>query len=151
MGQSDRPFVEGFPDLTDCEGQVIGIGVDIIEVSRIRDLMERKGDRLHGRVFTDIEMDVATGGRYDKLADRFAAKEAVAKALGQGISGIGWNEIEIRNEPSGKPYVRLLGRAEELAKGRGVKAVLVSISHTDALAMAFAVAIGGGSLESRNC
>jgi holo-[acyl-carrier-protein] synthase len=113
--------------------------------------MERKGDRLHGRVFTDIEMDAAEGGHYEKLAGRFAAKEAVSKALGQGISGIGWNEIEIANEPSGKPYVRLLGRAEELAKERGAKAVFISMSHTDTLAIAFAVAVGGGNLENRNC
>lgn len=129
---------------------VIGIGVDIIEVSRIRELMERKGDRLHGRVFTDIEMDAFEGGHYEKLAGRFAAKEAVSKALGRGMSGIGWNEIEIGNEPSGKPYVRLLGRAEELAKARGAKDILISISHTDTLAMAFAVAVGGGNLEGRN-
>lgn len=137
--------------MTDCDGRIIGIGVDVIEVGRIRDLMERKGDRLHGRVFTDIEMDAAKGGHYDRLAGRFAAKEAVAKALGQGISGIGWNEIEIRNEPSGKPYVHLLGRALDLAKELGVESVLISISHTNTLAIAFAVAIGGGSLESRNC
>jgi len=137
--------------LIDCNLQVIGIGVDIIEVSRIRDLMERKGDRLHGRVFTDIEMDAAEGGHYEKLAGRFAAKEAVSKALGQGISGIGWNEIEIANEPSGKPYVRLLGRAKELARERGAKAIFVSMSHTDTLAIAFAVAVGGGNLENRNC
>ena len=137
--------------MTNCKWPVIGVGVDIIEVGRIRDLMERKGARLHGRVFTDIEMDAAEGGHYEKLAGRFAAKEAVSKALGQGISGIGWNEIEILNEPSGKPYVRLLGRAEELAKARGAKAVHISISHTDTLAIAFAVAVGGGNLESRNC
>ena len=137
--------------MTDCKWPVIGVGVDIIEVGRIRDLMERKGARLHGRVFTDIEMDAAEGGHYEKLAGRFAAKEAVSKALGQGISGIGWNEIEILNEPSGKPYVRLLGRAEELVRARGVKAIFVSISHTDTLAIAFAVAVGGGNLESRNC
>jgi len=135
-----------------CSGwQIIGIGVDVIEVSRIRRLMERKGDRLHGRVFTDIEMDAAKGGHYEKLAGRFAAKEAVSKALGQGISGIGWNEIEIRKAPSGKPYVQLSGRAETLARELGVSTVLISISHTDTLAVAFAVAVGGGKFEDCNC
>ena len=131
--------------------KIIGIGVDIIEVDRIRDLMIRKGDRLHGYVFTDIEMDVAQGGHYPRLAGRFASKEAVSKALGQGISGIGWNEIEIANEPSGKPYVRLLGRAKQLADKLGVKSVFISISHTNSLAIAFAIAVGGETFEDCNC
>lgn len=75
----------------------------------------------------------------------------MSKALGQGISGIGWNEIEIRKEPSGKPYVQLSGRAETLARELGVSTVLISISHTDTLAVAFAVAVGGGKFEDCNC
>ncbi|NLS44951.1 MAG: holo-ACP synthase [Firmicutes bacterium] len=131
----------------ELKANLIGIGVDIIEVSRIRELMERKGERLRGRVFTDIELEAAKGGHYEKLAGRFAAKEAVSKALGQGISGIGWNEIEIMNEPSGKPFVCLHGRAKELAQARGIGTMLITMSHTEALAIAFAVAIGGKNVE----
>lgn len=131
-------------------GVIKGIGVDIVEVDRVRELVERKADRLEGRVFTAAECDACRGGRYDKLAGRFAAKEAVSKALGTGISGIGWNEIEIAEEASGKPYVRLVGRAADLASSLGVTAVEVSIAHTESVAIAFAVAIGGGEIEGRN-
>ncbi|MDK2930948.1 MAG: holo-[acyl-carrier protein] synthase [Bacillota bacterium] len=131
---------------------VVGVGVDIVEVARIRELMERKGDRLEGRVFTSEEMKSSAGGRYDRLAGRFAAKEAVAKALGTGIRGFGWSEIEIAEEPCGKPYVRLTGRAANVAAQRGVVRVEVSIAHTRDTAIAFAVAIGvgGGEVEGRD-
>lgn len=133
---------------------VVGVGVDIVEVARIRELMERKGDRLEGRVFTSEEMKSSAGGRYDRLAGRFAAKEAVAKALGTGIRGFGWSEIEIAEEPCGKPYVRLTGRVADVAAQRGVVRVEVSIAHTRDTAIAFAVAIGvgvgGGEVEGRD-
>ncbi|MGE5571677.1 MAG: holo-ACP synthase [Bacteroidota bacterium] len=131
---------------------VTGVGVDIVEVARIRELVERKGDRLEGRVFTADEMRASAGGRYDKLAGRFAAKEAVAKALGTGIRGFGWSEIAIAQGPGGKPCVRLTGRAADEAARRGVLRVEVSIAHTRDTAIAFAVAIGlgGGEFESRD-
>jgi len=136
---------------------VVGLGVDIVEVARIRELMERKGDRLVGRVFTPEEMGCAAGergGRYDGLAGRFAAKEAVAKALGTGVRGFGWSEVQIVEEPSGKPRVRLTGRAAEVAARLGVVHVEVSIAHTRDTAVAVAVAVGagvgGGKLEGRH-
>ncbi len=124
-----------------------GIGVDIVEVERIRELAERKAERLEGRLFTACELQACRGGRYDKLAGRFAAKEAVSKALGTGVSGMGWHEIEIAEEESGRPLVRLTGRAAALAASLGVTAIEVSIAHTSGVAVAFAVAIGGGSVE----
>ncbi len=127
-----------------------GIGVDIIEVDRIRELVERKADRLEGRVFTRAELEACGNGHYDKLAGRFAAKEAVSKALGTGVSGIGWDEIEIVEDASGKPCARLTGRAAHLASRLGVAAVEVSIAHTAALAVAFAVAVGGVGSEDRD-
>jgi len=129
---------------------VVGVGVDIVEVDRIRELMERKGERLEGRLFTAAEVGCSRGGRYDRLAGRFAAKEAVAKALGTGIRGFGWNEIEIADEPTGQPCARLVGRAAELAARLGVTRIDVSIAHTRHIAIAFAVAIGGGEFEGRD-
>jgi holo-[acyl-carrier protein] synthase len=131
---------------------VTGVGVDIVEVARIRELAERKGDRLEGRVFTSEEMGASAGGRYDKLAGRFAAKEAVAKALGTGISGFRWTDIAIVEGPGGRPCVHLTGGAAEEAARRGVLRVEVSIAHTRDTAIAFAVAIGlgGGEFEGRD-
>ncbi|MGE5594036.1 MAG: holo-ACP synthase [Betaproteobacteria bacterium] len=133
---------------------VVGVGVDIVEVARIRELMERKGDRLVGRVFTPEEIGSAAGGRYDSLAGRFAAKEAVAKAFGTGVRGFSWGEVQIVEEPSGKPRVRLTGRAAEVAAQLGVVHVEVSIAHTRDTAVAVAIAlgagVGGGKLEGRH-
>lgn len=127
---------------------VAGIGVDMIEISRIAELWERKGERLSGRVFTAHEVE-ASRGRYDSLAGRFAAKEAVAKALGTGIRGLSWNEIEIVEDKAGKPLVVLSGRAQAVAAQRGIDRVLVSITHLKDLACAVAVATGGGDVEGR--
>jgi len=119
-----------------------GIGVDIIEVDRIRRATVRWGDGFLSRVFTPGERRHAGSARTsaERLAGRFAAKEAVMKALGLGWRRMAWREIEIEGDPLGRPVVRLTGRAAQAAAELGVQAWFVSISHTRDLAVAHAVA-----------
>ncbi len=119
-------------------------GVDLISISRVETTLERHGDRFLERVFTADEVRYARG-RPAELAARFAAKEAVAKALGVGVrmmapGGIGWREAEIVGDRWGKPLVRLSGRAAERADELGLREWAVSLSHTDDHALAFVVA-----------
>ncbi|HKV43626.1 MAG TPA: holo-ACP synthase [bacterium] len=117
-----------------------GLGVDIVEVDRIRRAVARWGEPFLHRVFTPAEL--ARGGTSptaaERLAGRFAAKEAVMKALGR--RGVGWREIEITTDPFGKPGVHLSGRAAEIADRLGVRAWSLAISHTRLMAIAQALA-----------
>lgn len=113
-------------------------GIDIIEIGRIDAAILRHGDRFFQRFFTEAEL-IDAGGRTPALAARFAAKEAVAKALGTGIGEVGWKEIEIINGPLRKPELRLHGRASELAGLLGIKSWAISLSHTHEHAVALAV------------
>lgn len=120
-------------------------GVDLISIPRIERAIARYGDRFLARIYTQQEI-VRSRGRAPELAARFAAKEAVAKALGVGMRlmspiGIGWHEAETLNEPSGKPYVVLHGRAAELADTLGLTLWAVSLSHDAGIAVAFVVAM----------
>jgi holo-[acyl-carrier protein] synthase len=122
-----------------------GIGVDIIEVERIRRATARWGDGFLARVYTSGERrhaGAARGGRgeAERLAGRFAAKEAVMKALGLGWRRMAWREIEIEGDALGRPVVRLSGGAARAADELGIRAWFVSISHTRDLAVAHAVA-----------
>ena len=131
-----------------------GTGVDVIEVDRIRRATVRWGEGFLSRVFTPGERRHAGGpaaghvvigagasrASAERLAGRFAAKEAVMKALGLGWRRMAWREIEIEGDPRGRPIVRLTGRAAEVAAELGVQAWFVSISHTRTLAVAHAVA-----------
>lgn len=119
-----------------------GIGVDIIEVPRVERVVARWGDAFLGRVFTDAERRHAGPSPWtvQRLAGRFAAKEAVMKALGLGRRSMTWREIEIGTDTLGKPIVRLSGRAAAAAQRLGAGAWLVSISHTRRLAVAQVVA-----------
>ena len=119
-------------------------GVDLIEIPRIERSLERYGERFLLRVFTSEEI-LYTRRRPAELAARFAAKEAVAKALGVGMrmiaeGGIGWHEAEIVGDGRGKPLVRLNGRAAERAADLGLTEWAVSLSHTREHAIAFVVA-----------
>ena len=118
---------------------VYGIGVDIIEIRRFERVLERWGDRLCERVFTPEELSIchakAHPGRH--LALRFAAKEAMLKALGIGMfQGVAWNDIEIINDPLGRPHINVRGAAERICKEKGIQAIFVSISHEDAYGVA---------------
>ncbi len=122
-------------------GQASEVGIDIIETSRIRTVLDPHDAHFLGRAYTGWEQ------RYCRrnvlhLAGRWAAKEAVSKVLGLGVRGVGWREIEIRRTPMGQPTVLLHGRAEQRAKALGLRAPLsVSISHIRDLAVAVAVGL----------
>ena len=119
-------------------------GVDLIEIARVERALTRHGERFLERVFTPAEVRYARR-RPAELAARFAAKEAVAKALGVGMrmiarDGIGWQEAEIVGDHRGKPLVRLRGRAADRADELGLTEWSVSLSHTQEHAIAFVVA-----------
>ena len=114
------------------------IGTDIIEIDRIRHAIERYGERFLNRVFTKDELNIY-GHLPHALAASFASKEAVMKLLGTGNRGVAWREIETLNHPSGKPFIRLNGRAEEVAKNLGLKEIDVSMSHSKEYATAVAI------------
>jgi len=119
-----------------------GLGIDIVEVDRIRQAVGRWGEAFLSRVFTPAELSrgSAPAAAAERLAGRFAAKEAVMKALGIGRRGIGWQEIEITVDPMGKPEVRLTGRAAATADRLGITAWRLAISHTRLVAIAQALA-----------
>ena len=123
---------------------VLGLGVDIIEVARIRNAIQRHGDRFHQRICTVAEATYCLGMRDSApfFAARFAAKEAVSKALGTGIGAqCGWLDIEVRRKASGEPFVVLHGAGAETAKRLGIARVLLSLSHTENYAVAQAIAV----------
>ncbi len=120
----------------------MGLGTDIVDVERIRRVMERQGDRFLKRVYTEEERDYCFGMKHPHkhLAARFAAKEAVAKAFTTGIGAqLGWTSVSVYNGPRGEPYVRLDRKGNELLREVGAFRVWVSLSHTEALAQAVAV------------
>ncbi len=121
----------------------LSAGVDAVEIRRIAAALERFGARFERRVFTPRELAFCRG-RVPELAARFAAKEAVSKALGTGLRGIGWREVEILPNRRGKPQVYLYGRALSRAAELGLTHFEVSLTHTDELAIAFVVAYGNG-------
>jgi holo-[acyl-carrier protein] synthase len=116
-------------------------GVDLIEVARIADTMARHGERFLRRCFTTHELADAEG-QAPALAARFAAKEAVAKALGCGIGDVSWQEIEIRRDTRRRPELVLHGAAHRLAHTLGLTEWAISLSHTHEHAIAFVVASG---------
>ena len=121
---------------------VIGIGTDIVEVSRIEHSLERFGERFLHRVFTEGEITYCNSMKFPArhFAARFAAKEAASKAFGTGIGQpMGWKDVDVRKRPSGAPFVVLSGGAEEMARQRGVSSALITLSHTDHHALATVV------------
>jgi holo-[acyl-carrier protein] synthase len=123
----------------------LAVGVDLIEISRIARAVERWGQRFLERIYTPREI-ARCRGRIPELAVRFAAKEAVSKALGVGIwwrGGIAWQEAEVRSDPLGKPEIVLYGRARARAAELGLEHWAVSLSHSDHQAVAMVVAMQG--------
>jgi len=112
------------------------IGVDIVEIARIKTACIRWGETFLTRVFTSGELDLYRT-KYASLAARFAAKEAVLKALGACDSGISWQDIEVLSEPDGKPRINLLGKAKKVACGIGINDLKISLSHSGDYAIAF--------------
>lgn len=133
--------VAGLPtSLHAPQGVNIAVGIDIIEVDRVRKVFERHGERFLQRVFTEGEVRQCRG-RAEKLAGRFAAKEAISKALGTGPHGVAWREMEVVQLRSGRPSVRLHGNAKRRAEQLGLSAFDVSIADLAQLSIAIAVAV----------
>jgi holo-[acyl-carrier protein] synthase len=123
---------------------LIGIGTDIIECERIDRMIQRHGSHFVDRVFTTQEIQYCTDRKSSDqhFAGRWAAKEAVLKALGTGwVSGIAWTDVEIVNQSSGKPQIKLHGGAKKIANEKKITEIQISISHCKSHAIAFATAI----------
>lgn len=123
---------------------IVGHGVDIIEVERIRRMLRDHGEHFLGRVYTPAEVAYAQREKRqaEVYAGRFAAKEAVMKALGTGWRrGVAFNDIEILQKPSGEPYVALHGRTAEIGRERRIANIWITITHIEATAMASAIAV----------
>jgi holo-[acyl-carrier protein] synthase len=119
---------------------LIGVGLDAVEIGRFRDVLART-PALEQRLFTEGERAYGRAGNdpAPRLAARFAAKEAAMKALGVGLGAFAFHDVEVVNEESGAPGLRVTGRAAELALGKGVAAWRVSLTHTDSVAMAVVI------------
>ena len=128
------------------EGE-IAVGIDIIEIPRIERAYRDFGERFLRRVYTERERE-RYRGRPNELAARFAAKEATSKALGTGIIGIHWREMEVLPNRRGKPVLVLHGEAAERARQLGLTSFSVSLTHSRTDAMAFVVATGPGSRDA---
>ncbi len=116
------------------------IGVDIIEIGRIKEAVNHWGEKFLRRVYTESEL-AAYRHKPSSLAARFAGKEAVMKLLGTGRYGVHWREVETLSMPSGKPRVNLYGRALTRASELGIKEIAVSLSHSKEYAVAYVSAI----------
>lgn len=119
--------------------KIQGIGIDIIEVERIRQLSQRWGSKFEQRVYTHQELTYCgkTPTRYGRLAARFAAKEATLKALGTGLTvGMYWQDVEICADTSGKPTIILHGKVKQYASELGIVSAFVSLSHAEDYAIA---------------
>jgi holo-[acyl-carrier protein] synthase len=122
---------------------ILGIGTDFIEVQRIRDSLHKSGERLLDRILTPKEREYVSEKKDPApfVAARFAAKEAILKALGTGLAqGIHWTDMEVLRDALGAPSVELSGRAAEIAEEKGIERIHISLSHTEMGALAFAVA-----------
>lgn len=124
---------------------IVGTGVDLAEVHRIRAAIERHGTRFVERVFTPREIAYVErkANRFERYAARFAAKEAAMKAIGTGWKrGVRWQDFEVTNLRSGKPALVFHGEAARIAGSLGVKEVALSLTHTATMAMAMVILEG---------
>ncbi len=131
---------------------MLSTGIDLVEIPRLERIINRYGDRFLARIYTPLEIAICRG-RSSELAVRFAAKEAVSKALGVGIfnaEGIAWRDVEILPNRLGKPLVYLYGKAMARAQGLGLTEFALSLTHDGGLAVAFVVAQGAGGGEDLN-
>jgi holo-[acyl-carrier protein] synthase len=124
--------------------EIVAHGIDLVDCPRIEQMIQRHGERFIKRVFTAAEQAYAQANKNDieKLAGRFAAKEAILKLMGTGWRGrIAWTDIEIINNAAGQPEVTLGGEVKKIADKLGIKHISVSITHTANFAIASAVAL----------
>ena len=130
---------------------IVAHGIDLVDCPRIEGMVREHGERFVNRVFTAAEQAYAAANkdRIEKLAGRFAAKEAVLKLMGTGWRGkIAWTDIEVVNNKAGQPKVNLCGEVKKIAERLGIKHISVSITHTANFAIASAVALAESN-ESR--
>jgi holo-[acyl-carrier protein] synthase len=121
---------------------IVGIGIDLAEVHRIREAIERHGRRFIERIYTEKEIAYVErkANKYERYAARFAAKEAGMKAVGTGWKrGVRWRDFEVTNLPSGRPTLQLHGEAAKFAESLGVRNIALSITHTAAQGMAIVI------------
>jgi holo-[acyl-carrier protein] synthase len=129
--------------------RIFGIGIDVVEVARISQAIERQGERFLVKIFTPAERAYCELQKNSALnyAARFAAKEAVSKALGTGIGAhAGWLDLEITRLPSGAPALTLHGAAAAFARQQGISEVQISLTHARDYAAANAIALAGESI-----
>ncbi|HON93498.1 MAG TPA: holo-ACP synthase [Sedimentisphaerales bacterium] len=131
---------------------LIAHGIDLVDFPRIEQMIERHGDRFLDRVFTAVEQEYA--GKHknsvEKYAGRFAAKEAILKLIGTGWRGrIAWTDIEVVNNPAGRPEVRLSGEVKQIAAKLKIRQISISITHTASFAIASAVALAESNENER--
>ncbi len=118
------------------------VGTDLVEIARLEQIIARHGERFLRRIYTPQELEDCAG-KLPSLAARWAAKEAVAKALGTGIGPVAFREIEVRRGPQREPTLHLHGNAAALSADLGLTEWAVSLSHTDRYAVAMVAAVGG--------
>jgi holo-[acyl-carrier protein] synthase len=125
---------------------IYGTGVDLVSIERMKKVILTWGDRFIDRIFTDQEARIchSRSASHAAFALRFAAKEAFSKALGLGLrQGIRWRDIEVYNEPSGKPGLRLFGTAADICRDRGINGIHLSLSDDGDYGIAMVVLEGG--------
>jgi holo-[acyl-carrier protein] synthase len=118
---------------------IIGCGIDLIKIERIEKIIKKWGDNFTSRVFTLLEREYCEkkkGNKYQSYAGRFAAKEALLKALGLGLREANWKEIEIKNDELGQPIIDTSGKLKNIALAKGVSKYFITISHTKDYAIA---------------
>ena len=126
---------------------ILGIGTDIVDCVRIRRMIDHYGEQFLTRVYTEREVRYCQRSKHatEHFAGRWAAKEAVLKCLGTGWrKGLCWTDIEVCNDPSGRPRIRLHAATRDFARSLGISEVMISISHCRAYATAYALAVGRG-------
>ena len=130
--------------------EILGIGTDIVECPRIGKMIEQHGELFLRRVYTEREIRYCQARKHaiEHFAGRWAAKEAILKAMGTGRSrGIAWTHVEVRNGSDGRPHVLVCGAARDVARERGIAEILISISHCRTYATAYALAVGRRGAE----
>jgi len=118
---------------------IIGCGIDLVKIERIEKIIKRWGNNFNSRIFTPLERDYCEkkkDNKYQSYAGKFAAKEALLKALGLGLRGANWKELEIRNDELGQPVIDTSGKLKKIALAKGVSKYFITISHTKEYAIA---------------
>ena len=118
---------------------IIGCGIDLVKIERLENIIKKWGDNFIFRIFTSLEKEYCEkkkGNKYQSYAGKFAAKEALLKALGLGLRKANWKDIEIKNDKLGQPIIETSGKLKNIASAKGISKYFISISHTKEYAIA---------------